>query len=131
MLSNELVELKKNVSVQRLILYVQRADLAVASMTINYARESVIDFTKPFMNMGIGILFKVSTLDMFFCSLSACLKLLYVVALIMYFFLMNLSYWEYLNSTSSCHSAISVYDKCLPKRWIHSHFIYIIYFFNL
>ncbi|CAG5107935.1 Similar to Grik2: Glutamate receptor ionotropic, partial [Cotesia congregata] len=36
-----------------------RADLAVASMTINYARESVIDFTKPFMNLGIGILFKV------------------------------------------------------------------------
>ncbi|KAL0110180.1 hypothetical protein PUN28_013673 [Cardiocondyla obscurior] len=37
----------------------KRADLAVASMTINYARESVIDFTKPFMNLGIGILFKV------------------------------------------------------------------------
>ncbi|KAJ8975643.1 hypothetical protein NQ317_003934 [Molorchus minor] len=31
----------------------KRADLAVASMTINYARESVIDFTKPFMNLGI------------------------------------------------------------------------------
>jgi hypothetical protein len=29
-------------------------------MTINYARENVIDFTKPFMNLGIGILFKVS-----------------------------------------------------------------------
>jgi len=27
-------------------------------MTINYARESVIDFTKPFMNLGISILFK-------------------------------------------------------------------------
>ena len=40
----------------------QRADLAVASMTINYARESVIDFTKPFMNLGIGILFKVHSL---------------------------------------------------------------------
>ncbi|KRG07318.1 glutamate receptor ionotropic, kainate 2 isoform X16 [Drosophila mojavensis] len=39
----------------------RRADLAVASMTINYARESVIDFTKPFMNLGIGILFKVPT----------------------------------------------------------------------
>ncbi|XP_024938045.1 glutamate receptor ionotropic, kainate 2 isoform X10 [Cephus cinctus] len=39
----------------------KRADLAVASMTINYARESVIDFTKPFMNLGIGILFKVPT----------------------------------------------------------------------
>ena len=38
---------------------VQKADLAVAPMTINYARESVIDFTKPFMNLGIGILFKL------------------------------------------------------------------------
>jgi len=37
----------------------QKADLAMGSMTINYARESVVDFTKPFMNMGIGILFKV------------------------------------------------------------------------
>ena len=32
----------------------------MASMTINYARETVIDFTKPFMNLGISILFKVS-----------------------------------------------------------------------
>ena len=37
----------------------RRADMAVASMTINYARESVIDFSKPFMNLGISILFKV------------------------------------------------------------------------
>lgn len=36
----------------------RRADLAVTSMTINHARESVIDFTKPFMNLGISILFK-------------------------------------------------------------------------
>lgn len=43
-----------------MVILFQRADLAVASMTINYARESVIDFTKPFMNLGIGILFKVS-----------------------------------------------------------------------
>lgn len=41
-------------------LLLQKADIAVASMTINYAREAVIDFTKPFMNLGIGILFKVS-----------------------------------------------------------------------
>ena len=40
-------------------LLIQNADLAVAPMTINYARESVIDFTKPFMNLGIGILFKL------------------------------------------------------------------------
>lgn len=37
----------------------KKADLAVAPMTINFARETVIDFTKPFMNLGIGILFKL------------------------------------------------------------------------
>nr|CAD7445047.1 unnamed protein product [Timema bartmani] len=42
-------------------LAIHKADLAVGSMTINYARESVIDFTKPFMNLGISILFKVPT----------------------------------------------------------------------
>ena len=35
------------------------ADLAVGAMTINFAREAVIDFTKPFMNLGISILFKI------------------------------------------------------------------------
>lgn len=39
----------------------RKADLAVAPMTITYTRESVIDFTKPFMNLGIGILFKIPT----------------------------------------------------------------------
>ncbi|XP_045024645.1 glutamate receptor ionotropic, kainate 2 isoform X1 [Daphnia magna] len=37
----------------------RKADLAIGSMTINYARESVIDFTKPFMNLGLSIMFKV------------------------------------------------------------------------
>jgi len=37
----------------------QKVDLAVGSMTINSAREKVIDFTKPFRNLGISILFKV------------------------------------------------------------------------
>ena len=36
----------------------QKADLAVTALTINYVREQVIDFTKPFMNLGISILFK-------------------------------------------------------------------------
>jgi len=30
----------------------QNVDLAIGSMTINLVRESVIDFTKPFMNLG-------------------------------------------------------------------------------
>nr|QGW50653.1 ionotropic receptor 11 [Propsilocerus akamusi] len=41
------------------VLMKHKADLAVASLTINYARESVIDFSSPFMNLGISILFKV------------------------------------------------------------------------
>ena len=35
------------------------ADMAIGAMTINFAREEVIDFTKPFMNLGISILFKI------------------------------------------------------------------------
>ncbi|PWA20702.1 hypothetical protein CCH79_00011514 [Gambusia affinis] len=35
-----------------------RADLAVAPLTITYVREKVIDFSKPFMSMGISILYR-------------------------------------------------------------------------
>ncbi|XP_028858328.1 glutamate receptor ionotropic, kainate 2-like isoform X1 [Denticeps clupeoides] len=34
------------------------ADLAVAPLTITYAREKVIDFSKPFMTLGISILYR-------------------------------------------------------------------------
>jgi ABC-type amino acid transport substrate-binding protein len=34
-----------------------RADLAIADLTITYDRKKVVDFTNPFMNLGIGILF--------------------------------------------------------------------------
>jgi len=37
---------------------IQRADLAVAALTISFIRERVIDFTKPFMTLGISILFR-------------------------------------------------------------------------
>ncbi|CAH1800045.1 unnamed protein product [Owenia fusiformis] len=36
----------------------RKADLAVASLTITYLREQFIDFTKPYMNLGISILYK-------------------------------------------------------------------------
>ena len=52
----------------------RRADIAVASMTINYARETVIDFTKPFMNLGISILFKVRVEIIIVVNLT-CLKM--------------------------------------------------------
>jgi glutamate receptor, ionotropic, invertebrate len=34
-----------------------RADLAIADLTITYDRKKVVDFTNPFMNLGIGILY--------------------------------------------------------------------------
>lgn len=34
------------------------ADLAIAPLTINSLREKVVDFSKPFMNIGISIMIK-------------------------------------------------------------------------
>ena len=36
----------------------QKADLAVAALTISFQREQAVDFTKPFLNLGISILYK-------------------------------------------------------------------------
>jgi len=41
---------------------VQEADLAIAPLTIIAARERVIDFSKPFMSLGISIMIKVKLL---------------------------------------------------------------------
>ncbi|XP_047363593.1 glutamate receptor ionotropic, kainate 2-like isoform X4 [Vespa velutina] len=38
-----------------------RADLAITDLTITSDRESAVDFTMPFMNLGISILFKKPT----------------------------------------------------------------------
>ncbi|XP_060072907.1 glutamate receptor ionotropic, kainate 2-like [Ylistrum balloti] len=37
----------------------RKADIAVAALTISYEREQSIDFTKPFLNLGISILFRM------------------------------------------------------------------------
>ncbi|CAF2995238.1 unnamed protein product [Rotaria socialis] len=39
-------------------LVYRRADLGLAGLTITYQREQAIDFTKPFLTLGINILFK-------------------------------------------------------------------------
>jgi Ligand-gated ion channel/Ligated ion channel L-glutamate- and glycine-binding site len=36
----------------------QQADVAIAPLTITSQREHVVDFTKPFMNLGISIMIK-------------------------------------------------------------------------
>ncbi|CAG0921786.1 unnamed protein product [Notodromas monacha] len=37
------------------------ADMAIADLTISYERESVVDFTTPWMNLGISILYRKPT----------------------------------------------------------------------
>jgi hypothetical protein len=39
----------------------QKADLAISAFTINFKRQQVVDFTKPFLSLGISILYKVPT----------------------------------------------------------------------
>lgn len=40
------------------VFYFQEADIAIAPMTITSEREQVIDFSKPFMSLGISIMIK-------------------------------------------------------------------------
>jgi hypothetical protein len=37
----------------------QEAEMAVAPLTVNFRRAEVVDFTKPFLSLGISILFKI------------------------------------------------------------------------
>nr|XP_053638564.1 glutamate receptor ionotropic, kainate 2-like [Cherax quadricarinatus] len=39
----------------------QKADLAIGDLTITYEREQVVDFTMPWMNLGITILYRKPT----------------------------------------------------------------------
>lgn len=64
-----------------------RADLAVAPLTITYMRERVIDFSKPFMTMGISILYRKpnSTNSGFFSFLNPMTPDIWVYILLAYF----------------------------------------------
>ncbi len=42
-------------------ILLQKADVAVAPLTITLVREEVIDFSKPFMSLGISIMIKKPT----------------------------------------------------------------------
>lgn len=39
------------------MLFFQKADLAICDLTITYERRSSVDFTTPFMTLGISILY--------------------------------------------------------------------------
>ncbi|XP_037392925.1 glutamate receptor ionotropic, kainate 3 [Pygocentrus nattereri] len=63
-----------------------RADLAVAPLTITFVREKVIDFSKPFMNTGISILYRRpnSTNSGFFSFLNPMTPDIWVYILLAY-----------------------------------------------
>ncbi|XP_067367377.1 glutamate receptor ionotropic, kainate 3 isoform X1 [Channa argus] len=63
-----------------------RADLAVAPLTITYMREKFIDFTKPFMSMGISILYRKpnATSNGFFSFLNPMTPDIWVYILLAY-----------------------------------------------
>lgn len=77
----------------------QEVDLAVADLTITCRREEVVDFTTPFMTLGIGILFRkprnVDTLLFFLTPLSSDVWIYMAVAFVgvslLLFFLSRLS----------------------------------------
>lgn len=64
-------------------LSLQKADLAVAGLTITAEREKVIDFSKPFMTLGISILYRVHMVRDFFydhlCASIICMQTLLVI----------------------------------------------------
>ena len=39
-------------------LIFQKADLAIADLSITYEREKAVDFSNPFMTLGISILYR-------------------------------------------------------------------------
>lgn len=46
--------------------YFKRADLAITDLTITSERESGVDFTMPFMNLGIISKFKLMAIKVIF-----------------------------------------------------------------
>uniref|UniRef100_A0A674BUD1 Glutamate receptor n=1 Tax=Salmo trutta TaxID=8032 RepID=A0A674BUD1_SALTR len=84
----------------------RKADLAVAGFTITSEREKVIDFSKPFMTLGISILYRVhlgrkpgyfSFLDPFSPSVWLFMLLAYLAVSCVLFLAARLSPYEWYN----------------------------------
>uniref|UniRef100_A0A8C7IYR4 Glutamate receptor n=1 Tax=Oncorhynchus kisutch TaxID=8019 RepID=A0A8C7IYR4_ONCKI len=85
----------------------RKADLAVAGFTITSEREKVIDFSKPFMSLGISILYRVhlgrkpgyfSFLDPFSPAVWLFMLLAYLAVSCVLFLAARLSPYEWYNS---------------------------------
>ncbi|KAL0124437.1 hypothetical protein PUN28_006343 [Cardiocondyla obscurior] len=84
----------------------READLAICDLTVTYQRKSVVDFSLPFMNLGISILFnkpeeKVPNFFSFLLPLSAdvwiCMATAYLIVSIMLFVQARMAPGEWIN----------------------------------
>lgn len=84
----------------------RKADLAVAGITITSAREQYVDFTKPFWNLGITILFRkpkpkpirlFSFLDPFHEDVWVYMIAIYLCVSFMFFVIARLTPYEWCN----------------------------------
>lgn len=86
----------------------KRADLAAAGMTITYKREEVVDFTKPFLNLGITIIYKkpIKTPPELFSFLSP----------------LSIDVWVYMLAAYLCVSfMLFVIARFSPYEWTNPH----------
>lgn len=82
----------------------QKADLSVAPLTISSIRERVIDFSKPFMNLGISIMIKkpekqkpgvFSFMDPLAYDIWACIVISYLAVSFVLFLVSRFSPYEW------------------------------------
>ena len=45
-------------NISNFTIFLQKADLAIADLSITYEREKAVDFSNPFMTLGISILYR-------------------------------------------------------------------------
>ncbi|XP_028276980.1 glutamate receptor 1-like [Parambassis ranga] len=86
-----------------------KADMAVAPLTITLVREQVIDFTKPFMSLGISIMIKKPTkskpgvfsfLDPLAYEIWMCIVFAYIGVSVVLFLVSRFSPYEWKNEDS-------------------------------
>ncbi|KAG7216937.1 hypothetical protein INR49_001591, partial [Caranx melampygus] len=104
----------------------RKADLAVAGFTITSEREKVIDFSKPFMTLGISILYRVqlgrkpgyfSFLDPFSPAVWLFMLLAYLaVSCVLFLAARSVHY------ITHCRSAVPLfYHQAEPYEWYNPH----------
>uniref|UniRef100_A0A8C6K954 Glutamate receptor n=1 Tax=Nothobranchius furzeri TaxID=105023 RepID=A0A8C6K954_NOTFU len=91
-----------------------RADLAVAPLTITYTREKFIDFSKPFMSMGISILYRKpnNTNSGFFSFLNPMTPDIWVYILLAY---LGVSCVLFVIARQQCYKPSPCSSELMPK----------------